>query len=516
MLRKLIKVKSPNVQHSENEIISEYSYDRNNIFLENNDEVTIIPQKTTYQFMTKKKVPKLGVMIVGIGGNNGTTLVAGCLANREGLSWRTKKGIVKAKYIGSYTQAATIHLGDGVYAAVKDLLPMVNPNDIVFTGWDINNTNLAEAMERAQVLEPDLQRQVYPIMVKMKPLPAIFDLSFIASNQNERANNILDGTIKEKVEAVRNHIKAFKEDNNLDKVIILWSGNTEQYSTYTEGIHDTADNILRAIDQASPKLSPSTLYAVAGILEGCDYINGSPQNTLMPGVIELAEQNGVYVSGDDLKTGQTRLKSVLVDFLVSIGIKPRSIVSYNHLGNNDGKNLSEPLQFRSKEISKSSVIDDVLQSNEILYDESTHIDHAVIIKYIPHVGDDKRAIDEYVSEIFLGGESIIEVYNMCQDSLLAVPVMLDLVILDELYSRITWKTKEMSAFERFHPVNSSLSLFLKAPLVPENTPVVNVLYRQRLCIENLIRVCIGLAPENFMLLDNKCHAFTYHHESSAA
>merc|ERR1711879_621269 len=120
------------------------------------------------------------------------------------------------------------------------------------------------------------------------------------------------------------------------------------------GVHDTAENLMQAIKDGNTEVSQSTVFAVATILEGCSYINGSPQNTLVPGVIELATKHGVFVGGDDFKSGQTKMKSVLVDFLVSAGLKPESIVSYNHLGNNDGKNLSAPKTFRSKEISSNT------------------------------------------------------------------------------------------------------------------------------------------------------------------
>lgn len=247
----------------------------------------------------------------------------------------------------------------------------------------------------------------------------------------------------------------------------------------------------------------------------------------------------------DFKTGQTKMKSVLTDFLVSAGIKPCSIVSYNHLGlfaseicltrvsdfsilfvigNNDGRNLSSPQQFRSKEISKSSVIDDIIQSNSLLYREHERPDHCVVIKYVPFVGDrhvscvsifavvltsilvslfSKRAMDEYVSEIFMGGLNTIVLHNTCEDSLLAAPVILDLCILCELMERISYKTPEMAAFERFDPVLSVLSYLLKAPQVGRGT-VVNALSRQRACIENILRACVALPPESFMTLENKC------------
>jgi myo-inositol-1-phosphate synthase len=204
--------------------------------------------------------------------------------------------------------------------------------------------------------------------------------------------------------------------------------------------------------------------------------------------------------------GQTKMKSVLVDFLISAGIKPASIVSYNHLGNNDGMNLSAPEQFRSKEISKSNVVDDMVASNRILYaDKDDSPDHCVVIKYVPYVGDSKRAMDEYTSEIFLGGRNTIVMHNTCEDSLLASPIILDLAILCEVFDRIQVKQadEDDSRYEKFYCILSVLSYLLKAPLVPSGTPVINALAAQRQCIINIFRACLSLPAENFMLLEHK-------------
>jgi len=286
-------------------------------------------------------------------------------------------------------------------------------------------------------------------------------------------------------------------------VIILWTANTERFSEIRSGMNDTAENLLRSIENSEDEISPSTIFACAAILEGVSYINGSPQNTFVPGVIQLANKYNVFIGGDDFKTGQTKIKSVLVDFLVSAGLKPVSIVSYNHLGNNDGKNLSAPQQFRSKEISKSSVVDDMVESNKILYKEGEHPDHCVVIKYVPYVKDSKRAMDEYISKIFLGGHNTITINNVCEDSLLATPLMLDLIILTELMERISYKTEDMKEYERFDPVLSILSYLLKAPVVPSGAPVINALSTQRRCLINVFRACVGLSPENDMLLEHK-------------
>ena len=163
------------------------------------------------------------------------------------------------------------------------------------------------------------------------------------------------------------------------------------------------------------------------------------QQALSVGVVELAEKHNVMIGGDDFKSGQTKMKSVMIDFLVSAGIKPTAIVSWNHLGNNDGKNLSAPQTFRSKEISKSNVVDDMVGSNRLLYGPSEHPDHVVVIKYVPYVADSKRAMDEYTSEIFMGGTNTIVMHNTCEDSLLATPLIYDLTILAEVCERIQIK-----------------------------------------------------------------------------
>merc|ERR1712115_417900 len=302
---------------------------------------------------------------------------------------------------------------------------------------------------------------------------------------------------------IRKDISDFKEKNKLDKVILLWTANTERFASVEEGVNDTAENLLAAIQRDEAEVSASTVFAVASILEGCTFINGSPQNTFVPGVVELARKHKVFIAGDDFKSGQTKMKSVMVDFLVSAGIKPVSIVSYNHLGNNDGKNLSAPSQFRSKEISKSNVVDDMVASNRILFEEDEHPDHVVVIKYVPYVADSKRAMDEYTSEIFMGGKNTIVMHNTCEDSLLATPLIYDLVILAELCGRITIQRDGGEKWETFHPILSLLSYMLKAPLVPNGAPVINALFTQRCAIINVMRACLGLGPDNHMTLEHR-------------
>lgn len=563
----LVEVASDRVAYTPETITSTFTYESTRVEQLPGGKLRATPTADTYVFQTERRVPKVGVMIVGWGGNNGSTVTAGIEANKHGISWETKEGTRTPDYLGSLTQSSTVKLGvdaasnEDVFVPMSRLVPLVHPNDLVIGGWDISSTNLGDAMKRAAVLDVDLQRQVYPALSKLVPLPSVYAKDFIAANQEDRADNLIPESTKQgQLDHLRGDIRDFKKRTGVDKVIVLWSANTERFSDVRDGLNDTADNILQSIAANESEVAPSQLFAIASILEGCTYINGAPQNTFVPGVIELAMRHNVFIGGDDFKTGQTKIKSVLVDFLVSSGIKPVSIVSYNHLGNNDGKNLSCHAQFRSKEISKSNVVDDMVASNGILYvgltfatpclcvcgmggwggrrgqggqgwvcvcvlntvarlcecrydlESGEHPDHTVVIKYVPYVRDSKRALDEYTSEIFLGGHNTISMHNTCEDSLLAAPLIIDLVVLAELSERIRLKkisgskpgsASASSDFERFHPVLSLLSFLLKAPLVPEGVPVVNALFPQRQAIVNVLRACVGLGPQNHMLLEQR-------------
>ncbi|KAH9935111.1 Myo-inositol-1-phosphate synthase [Epithele typhae] len=457
----------------------------------------VTPTEKPVEFQTARQVAKTGLMMIGWGGNNGSTLSATILANRHNIIWHTKSGVQQPNYIGSLLRASTVRIGadpatgKDVHVPISDVMPMVHPNDLVLGGWDISGFRMDDAMKRSQVLDWDLQRQVMPHMAALgKPLPSIYYPDFIAANQEARADNVLPGTDKQAhLEHIRQDIRNFKAEHGLDRVVVFWTANTERYSDIIPGVNDTATNLLAAIKGSHPRYP---LHAIRrrAILEGEPFVNGAPQNTFVPGVIELAERHQSFIGGDDLKSGQTKLKSVFAEFLVNAGIKPLSIASYNHLGNNDGQNLSAERQFKSKEISKSSVVDDMVSANALLFKppqagapagskeaKGEHPDHVIVIKYVPAVGDSKRAIDEYYSEIFCGGRSTINIFNECEDSLLATPLILDLAILTELLTR--------------------------APLVKPGTDVVNSLNRQRNALETFLKACIGLEGSSDLLLETR-------------
>lgn len=507
-----IEFKSSNSVTKDDHLYTKFTYENSVVEKDANGKFIVTPTASDYEFKVDLKVPKVGLLLVGIGGNNGTTLLGATLANKRNISFENKEGVVKPNYYGSVTQASTVKIGvdketgEDVYVPFNSIVPMVNPNDLVVDGWDISGLPLDQAMKRAKVLDVTLQKQLYPYLENKKPLESIYYPDFIALNQSERANNVfnqVNGEVKTDnkwadVEKIRKDIRDFKAKNELDKVIILWTANTERYADVLPNVNDTADNLIKSIKESHEEIAPSTVFAVASILEKVPYINGSPQNTFVPGVIELAEKYDSFIGGDDFKSGQTKIKSVLAQFLVDAGIKPLSIASYNHLGNNDGYNLSSPKQFRSKEISKQSVVDDIIESNELLYNKESgdKVDHCIVIKYLPAVGDSKVAMDEYYSELMLGGHNKISIHNVCEDSLLATPLIIDLVVATEFATRVQVKGPGKSDYDELYPVASLLSYWLKAPLARPGFKPINGLNKQRQQLVNLLSVLVGLPIDN--------------------
>lgn len=271
-----------------------------------------------HKIETESVVPKLGLMIVGLGGNNGSTLTAGLLANKHNVHWETKKGMNKPNFYGSFTQAATTHCGykfdeksghlEDVHLPIKDILPMANPIDFVVSGWDISALNLYDSCKRAQVMEPDLVNKLEPYLKDITPLPAAFNGDYIAANQSDRVNNIMKGNNAEKITQIREDIRYMK--NKCDKVIVLWSANTEMF---LKPEIKTIDELKTRITE-DQDLPASVLYCVAAIEEKILYLNGSPQNTFHPAIVEYAKQNGAFIAGSDFKSGQTRFKTMMSDF----------------------------------------------------------------------------------------------------------------------------------------------------------------------------------------------------------
>lgn len=499
----------------------------------------VAAKNESFVFKTNILPQRVGVMLVGLGGSNGSTLVAGLVANKHKLAWREKTGLKTANLLGSVVANACTAIGavgmsatDTVYVPFRSLAPFPDPTEIYLSGWDISSKNLYEAQVEACVLQPELLDQLKPDLETRKPYPAVSYGSWLASTQEERADNLVpvdkETTYRNIVDTLRSHIREFKRINGLTssdgpaQTLVLWTASTERCCDEELIVKHlpTKDKLLKELSSAvnpgsSEYLAPSLLYAVAAVEEGCTYLNGAPQNTLVPGLQEYARSLGCLLAGDDFKTGQTKFKSFLTDMLVGSGLRVRAITSYNHLGNNDGRNLSQEKQFRSKEISKTAVIDDIIDKAPLLYSRDRQgqvdpsIDHTVVIKYVPHVGDSKRALDEYVSDIFMNGSSTISIYNTCEDTLLAVPIMVDMICFAALLANVEVAhiaesqapvkcvTKELVSKLNFKPVSNLMpvmSLFFKAPLprTADRSDVVNAFAAQRAAIEDFVRAIAGL------------------------
>lgn len=510
-----LKVSSPNVTYTDTHILSRYRYERVTTSVDGLGNITATPVKRYYRFRTGREPRKLGLLQVGWGGNNGSTVTGAVYANRLSLKWETRDAVHSANYKGSLTQASTLRVGfdttgHDVFAPLRSVVPMCAPNDMVLGGWDISAANMADAVDRAAVLEPHLRHQLRPHVEKLVPMRGAYDPAFIAKNQASRADNIIEGDKQVQLDTLRNDIRAFKERHGLQFVVVVWTANSEKYAKEEKDVHGSADSLLDAIHRSHPEVSPSTIYAVAAILEGCPYINGAPQNTLVPGVLELARRCGVMICGDDFKSGQTKMKSVLADYLIGCGIKIRTMVTYNHLGNNDMYQLTDEVMWKPKSASKSRVIEDIVDANGVLYAPGSAPDHVVVVKYVPFLGDSKRDVSEYTSETFMDCHYSTIMHNSCLDSALCAPLIIDLAIFTELFSRVQFCVEDANAsyndadYTSMDPALSVLAFYMKIPRTPQGEPIVNALARQKACVENILRALVALPPENHLLLETKC------------
>jgi myo-inositol-1-phosphate synthase len=423
-----------------------------------------------------------GVLLVGLCGNNGSTLTASLLAHREGIEWKDSRGNRHTPdWLGSTIMRGSTSDPEG--RTFHELYPFQDPLNMVIGGWDIQSINMSEAVRRAGVLNWQIEEKLRDTLEKITPMRGYYDPDYIAGNQRDRATHVMpeDASLVCVLSSLREDIRLFKKRHG--RVIVLWTANTERMMEEDPEVHLGSWGCLfkAIIENRKHLVSPSMMYAIASILEGCPFLNGSPQNTLVPAIQDLARRERVYIGGSDFKTGQTRFKSMMADYLSCCGIRMGSVVSYNHLGNNDGKNLSEEKCFHSKEVTKRDVIKDIVEGNPALYDREP--DHCIVIKYVPRVGDSKRAMDEYVCDIFMGGEQTFTIYNVCEDSLLASAVMLDILLVTELFSRLS----PVTDFPNLVP----LSLFFKNPLPDRSGVVVNSFRLQYRILERSLEELMG-------------------------
>ncbi|NLV31662.1 MAG: inositol-3-phosphate synthase [Acidobacteria bacterium] len=408
---------------------------------------------------------KLGVVIPGMGAVT-STFIAGVLAIRKGL----------AKPIGSLTQMGTIRLGkrtDNRIPMIKEFLPLASLEDIVFGGWDIFSDDMYTASVKAGVLEKSLLDQIRPEMEAIKPWPAAFDKAYVKK---------LDGTHVKKgankmelAEQVMEDIRNFQKANNLTRTVMVWIGSTEVFLK-ASAVHATIESFEKGMRENDPGIAPSMIYAYAAIKMGIPYANGAPNLTAdIPALLELAKQNNVPVCGKDFKTGQTLMKTILAPGLKSRMLGLNGWFSTNILGNRDGEVLDDPESFKTKEESKLSVLEHILQP-KLYPDLYSNYTHKVRINYYPPRGDAKEGWDNIDIFGWLGYPMQIKVDFLCRDSILAAPIALDLVILLDLAHRCG-----MGGIQEW------LSFYFKSPMVAPGLYPEHDLFIQLIKLKNTMR-----------------------------
>ncbi len=411
---------------------------------------------------------KLGVMVPGMGAV-ATTFIAGVEAVRKGIGLP----------IGSLTQMGTIRLGkrtEGRFPKIKDFVPLANLKDLVFTGWDIFEDDAFESAMHAGVLEKELLGKVKPFLKSVKPRKAVFDRNYVKKLDGrhvKKGRNKMD-----LAEQLRADIRDFKKKNRLDRLVMIWCGSTEIFLTQTE-VHSSVKAFERGLQQNDENIAPSMIYAYAALMEGVPFANGAPNLTVdIPVMLELSRKNRAPIAGKDFKTGQTLLKTILAP-----GFKARMLglhgwFSTNILGNRDGEVLDDPGSFKTKEESKLSVLEHILQPE--LYPELYgNICHKVRINYYPPRGDNKEGWDNIDIFGWLGYPMQIKVDFLCRDSILAAPIVLDLVLFLDLAQR----SEELGGLG----IQEWLSFYLKSPMTVPGLYPEHDLFIQSMKLKNTLR-----------------------------
>ena len=430
---------------------------------------------------------KLGVLVVGLGAVTSTFMTGVLMARKE-----------LAKPVGSMTQYDKIRVGKGAdkkYLRYADIVPMAKLDDIVFGAWDVYPANAYESACYAEVLQEKDIEPVKDELEKIVPMKAAFDHNY-AKRLN--GDNIMTGKTRwEMVEQLRSDIRRFKEDNSLDRVVVLWAASTEVYVPVDEKTHGSLA-ALEAAMKADDKehIAPSMCYAYAALSEGAPFIMGAPNTTVdIPAMWELSEKTSMPIAGKDFKTGQTLVKSGFAPIIGTRCLGLNGWFSTNILGNRDGLVLDEPANFRTKEVSKLSTLETILvpENQPDLYghgnDEDTQYYHKVRINYYPPRNDNKEGWDNIDIFGWMGYPMQIKINFLCRDSILAAPLCLDLVLLSDLAARAG-----RYGTQRF------LSFFLKSPMhdYTKGEMPVNNLYQQHTMLRNAIREMGGYEADEEM------------------
>ena len=408
---------------------------------------------------------KLGILLPGMGAVT-TTVIAGVELIRRNLH----------QPIGSLTQMGTIRLGkrtDKESPMIKNFVPLANLSDIVFGGWDIFDDDMYTAAKTSVVLSMTDLEPIKDFLSEIRRMQAVFDSNYI---RNIEGSWVKEGDNKYELgEALRKDIRDFKEENKLDRIVIVWAASTETFIKSGE-VHETLESFEKGMKNSHPDIAPSMLYAWAALKEDVPFANGAPNLTTdIPALYELSKNNNVPISGKDFKTGQTMMKTIVAPGLKERLIGLKGWFSTNILGNRDGEVLDDPDSFKTKEESKLSVLEYILQPEK--YPELYKVFyHKVRINYYPPRGDDKEGWDNIDIFGWMGYPMQIKIDFLCKDSILAAPIVLDLALFMDLASRA-----EMGGIQEW------LSFYFKSPITAPELYPEHDLFIQQAKLKNTLR-----------------------------
>ena len=412
---------------------------------------------------------KLGVLLVGLGAVS-TTTIAGVCAIRKGL----------ALPIGSLTQMGTIRLGrrsEGRVPRIKDFVPLAELQDIVFGGWDIFEADCYAAARTAGVLDAAQLDAVRDELEAIRPMPAVFDQRYVRRLDGP---NVKKGKNKRDLaEQVVADIRAFKERHGCDRLVMIWCGSTEVYMKQTD-VHATTASFEKGLEASDDAIPSSMVYAYAAIREGIPFANAAPNLTAdIPALLQLAAKTKSPLAGNDMKTGQTLIKTIIAPGLKARLLGVRGWYSTNILGNRDGEVLDDPESFKTKEESKKSVLDYILQPQ--LYPELYEkLHHVVRINYYPPRGDNKEGWDNIDLVGWLGYPMQLKINFLCRDSILAAPIVLDVALFLDLAKRAG-----------MHGIQEWLSFYFKSPVHAPGLYPEHDLFIQLMKLKNTLRYLKG-------------------------
>ena len=423
---------------------------------------------------------KLLVLTPGMGAV-ASTFIAGVESIRKGYS----------RPIGSLTQMQTIRLGarsENRSPLIKDFLPLVDLEDLTFAGWDVISDSVYNACTRAQVLDTQDIEPVSDFLKEIEPMPAAFEQKYVKKLEGKNVKKFT--TKKDLTDQIREDIRNKIKETGAARAVMVWCGSTEVFLS-PSSCHMSIEAFEEGLENNDAAISPSQLYAYAAIMEGVPYANGAPNLSAdNPALTQLAIKKEIPIAGKDFKTGQTLMKTILAPGFKTRMLGVKGWFSTNILGNRDGEVLDDPDSFRSKEVTKTGVLDTIFQP-EMYQDLYSDLYHKVRINYYPPSGDEKEGWDNIDIFGWLGYKMQIKVNFLCRDSILAAPIVLDLALFLDLAKR---KGKK--------GIQEWLSFYFKSPQVEEGHVPEHDIFIQHFRLKNTLRVMGGEEPithlsENF-------------------